>query len=562
MTPEESSEIQALRTVRDPALLPELRRIFRNAARVETLPGQSVSLWANDLPHPVLVVSRNPGGTLTFTDHPGRTGPHTNLIGSIKPPTKIPNSPVLLHNPLEPPDPTVMAYQEPRMSTMDLGARSAIRQAAALVQQHLDCPPPDHRLLVLGLWSIYTKLDPGDQRGTDDDALTQELQQAVRQLIDHRAWQLAARCHPTVHIERYNSVVTNLDHLQDLASSNPGAVGWLVAFQPLFPDPVEHPGQLIALARQSLQQAGLAPQHWRFAARSPIQTFHDLTHPAGAASPPLAAQLLNIMASADAHPATGILHMTLRANQVQQIHIQHTIHDQQVPVHTPVIQPTASQANHRKLLQLLFRESKRRLQQDPGDPQQEALIEEFTQASDYNNHLCLEDIPLRNTTWQGLNRASEQWHRHLQQEQIRRRWLHITTLNQNRCREWNSLLETQELEGCSAVPLTSERQLYEESITMRNCVVQYGFKCAAGDTRIFSVRRGTQHIATGEIQLHDQRWTVVQTRGPANHPADPEAITIMKLTALSYQQAWQEAGPQPHHNWHSNQPTEPGATDI
>jgi hypothetical protein len=79
--------------------------------------------------------------------------------------------------------------------------------------------------------------------------------------------------------------------------------------------------------------------------------------------------------------------------------------------------------------------------------------------------------------------------------------------------------------GFSFVALRTVDDFITESEMLENCLDQYADQLRAGQTAVFSIRRGARHVACVEIGLHDEEVTmptVVQLRALRNRRAPPE----------------------------------------
>ena len=129
-------------------------------------------------------------------------------------------------------------------------------------------------------------------------------------------------------------------------------------------------------------------------------------------------------------------------------------------------------------------------------------------------------------------------------------WASLMERRDNQYHQWDSLLGATVLGDLTMVPLTDERQLFEETSVMMHGVCLYGEKCALGEARIFSVRRQGQPDSTLELVPKDNRWVVAQIRGPRNIPASQDSREAADRLADQYTQAWQQT---PEHNsWQVN----------
>ena len=117
------------------------------------------------------------------------------------------------------------------------------------------------------------------------------------------------------------------------------------------------------------------------------------------------------------------------------------------------------------------------------------------------------------------------------------------------CLAWNSLVETVEHGKFTVSALTDHRQLYQESVEMTHAAVIYAEYCHLGRSRIFRIRRGEEHVATGELIQRDGVWTVSQVKGPGNRPVDQETTDAMEATARAYNEAWNDPESEGHQAW-------------
>ncbi|MEL6872304.1 MAG: PcfJ domain-containing protein, partial [Pseudomonadota bacterium] len=91
--------------------------------------------------------------------------------------------------------------------------------------------------------------------------------------------------------------------------------------------------------------------------------------------------------------------------------------------------------------------------------------------------------------------------------------------------------------GYRFVPLRSRQELLEEADVMDSCVGDYAHALAVGRCRLFSVRRGSQRVATLEVQPHDfhpGKPVVTQLRGPGNEDV-PDRVWAAVFTWLGRQ---------------------------
>lgn len=105
---------------------------------------------------------------------------------------------------------------------------------------------------------------------------------------------------------------------------------------------------------------------------------------------------------------------------------------------------------------------------------------------------------------------------------------------------WRSLLPPFHYLGLDVVPIESSRDLMEEAAAMCHCVYASAPRCREGLSRIFSLRKDGDWLATFEIALRDGRWRLVQVRGECN--ARPRSallcIYVARKAARRYNLIW------------------------
>ena len=84
------------------------------------------------------------------------------------------------------------------------------------------------------------------------------------------------------------------------------------------------------------------------------------------------------------------------------------------------------------------------------------------------------------------------------------------------------------------VPLRTFSCVLEEAKIMKNCLDCYGPKLAAGNTRLFGVRRSGRRIATVELNRDENDvWAVCQLKGPENSEVSTEVHKAVLSWAAS-----------------------------
>lgn len=124
------------------------------------------------------------------------------------------------------------------------------------------------------------------------------------------------------------------------------------------------------------------------------------------------------------------------------------------------------------------------------------------------------DAHQKRAGWQWIERQSNAWH----EQQARNE---ATTLY-----TWDSALGTYQDNGYDVVPLTSSEDLAAEGARMHHCVAAYAEYCHEGRSRIFSIRKNGEHLATAELVNNGLHWSLNQNRGPCNGHPGSDIIAI------------------------------------
>lgn len=122
------------------------------------------------------------------------------------------------------------------------------------------------------------------------------------------------------------------------------------------------------------------------------------------------------------------------------------------------------------------------------------------------------------TSWRTLCERQRRWH----QEQA---WKKAEEARANN-RTWPALLNAPLYEGnLVLVELSQSFDLFEEGTAMGHCVGSYVPRCLEGTSRIFSVRRGENRLATIELAFSPERgWFLAQCYGPRNAIITDKAV--------------------------------------
>ena len=368
---------------------------------------------------------------------------------------------------------------------------------------------------------IHTRLQDESRQppAPSDQKLSEQLLTAVASLLDQEVYDLADTVSNCVDIDTYNFVNSAKDTIQDLLHTNPGAVTWVMTNQRPAHAP-KHPGEFIATAKNTLIRHGLEPRNWRATAtispgvikaiNNPETEYH---HRYQTNNNRHKTFLLNVIAASHTRPspetASTALEIipSLLAYRTEDLLQEHQLR------------------NARTFLILLIRE---------GITQ---TTEEIISARDYLQHVNHNAGRINSTTWSGLCKASEAWHRDLRRSPIIDTWSYIIRQQQGFYQAWNTALPEHKDGEYTITPLSSEYELYQNSLDMEHCAVIYGRSCAQGTSRIFSISDSNGNkLATTEIQPHTDTWIPTQTRGKKNHPVSDDLNAVAQRLGHHYQE--------------------------
>ena len=515
---------QLARIILGPAM-EELETLLSRAVTVETTRNQ-VLLAVSGEREPALVLERGPDGSIQATGNgyftggmtlPGRNG------GNGEKDANCPTSRGMGAGAARRLTHRLLSENWER-----LGAREALR-------------PPTENAVGAAMRGLVDRLPQGAREGCGDEELTIRLQQAAAALTDEETWKMTSECTGRVEIPTYNRAVRARGPLAELMRTNPGAAAWYLCAPDHDQDQnqdekksrdgerseegVKHPGQVIKLARAAMLAGGMDPKSWRTASAMPAATARE-----AALSGAEGAWAVDAAARAQAVPSQEVMR---RAPEVLR-----NIAGSQRP-------GTGLQGNNAgRMLFLAFRESAELALERPGPGAQRELAHDMDDVTDYVRHLGAMGQEVNSKRWRGLRQASELWHRDQAAVNIHWQWRQIMQRNGGTYRSWESLVGETQSGDLALTPITDEHGLYRESLAMHHCVISYGDECARGTSRIFSVERDGEKIATGEITLRAGTWRERQTRGRKNHPAGPEAERAVRHAAREYNREYARAGPE------------------
>ena len=508
---------QELDTILDGPANHAVENALVNTLVIKTQYGKSTELWQAGTSHPVLSVWKTTDGTINYQAKE-----------------------YMVHGPL--PDPRDLHEFLPNWTTRGLKTEGATQAVEQYLKDHWQDltpnpktkPPTPQRINS----HIHRRLHDKSRkpRHTTDEELSEQLTKDIASILDQEVYDLANTVSHCVNIDTYNLVASAKETIRHLIKTNPGATTWVMTFQQPKHAP-EHPSEFITTAKNTLIRSGLDPRHWRATATLAPQVVKAINDTESKYHETYQNNhtdhktfVLNAMAASQTIPSPDTAKTALEIlpsllnHQPQNILSELSLH------------------NARTFLVLLIREGITH------------CSEEVTSAKDYLQHINRKPARINSTTWRGLCKASNTWHRDLRRTPIIETWNYIIHHQEGFYQAWHTELEQYSHGKYTVTPLSSEYDLYQESLDMEHCVIGYGARCAQGRSRIFSIAdtKGDK-LATTEIRPHAHTWTPVQTRGKRNHPVSEDIQELAQRVALHYQETCQEEQPSWWVNLHTGE---------
>ncbi len=342
----------------------------------------------------------------------------------------------------------------------------------------------------------------------------QRAEEALVAVLEPETHRLVRQVAAPTTLNRRNLAMMGWEPLLRLRKTSPTLLAWAMHAEQ-FPEPVPHPGELVKLVRSRMINSGLEPASWKtFVKTDPKWTKAMLKT---TCTREQMASMMNAVREAGTHPSAELAGRVNRALY-------------RVP------------ETHRAFLVLLYRESARRLELDPGDRQQEDLAGQAMDAWDYLVAMNREGITFRCRTWRRLCRHSDEWHQRMAAQDVEEQYRSLMEKQGGVEYAWDSLLPTvQEIQGLRVTHLGTQRELLEESALMKHCVSSYAERCQQGKSRIYGLDKEGRRCYTGEITRRGGVWQVNQVRGRKNGPPGNDARDVMNEIARRYTRAWREA---------------------
>ena len=433
--------------------------------------------------------------------------------------------------------------QRPEITMGPFASLTALRSIERAIREGCerrgDPAAGDQEALMRAAWELLSGLAPEDRTQADDVRMNLELQNALETVLDPGVMRRAEEeiqasrepawvnmKHREMTLNHYNLTAAGPELARELGKTNPGALRWMFAFCDV-DEEIRHPGQVIAEARRSMTANGLGPHAWKYAASLPENICRIVLSGLG---PETAAAMLSAMADSGKAPGEEA------ATRIKDDLIKTT-----VILHAG----DAGAARNPALRDNVVSAVTLALRGGGGHPGAVRPKQQVSDVADYIRSISRQDRRTASTTWNGLLKASERWHREQQAELARFRRENLAKRRGGRMLTWDSLLGEHEAMGFTVVPLTGELQLIEESETMLHCVADYAPQCVSGLSRLFSIRKNGCTQATAQIERgrepDSHTWRAAQTRGYRNRPAGGELLQVTRMIAERYGEACRQA---------------------
>lgn len=490
---------------------------------VDVEPATQVTVRLGSHSEPILQIRRRPHGTLE------KTSAHISDVRMYLP------------------DPAQMGRRQRRN---ELGIESRVRNMSGVAAARAVVTASDLKSNYEGMSYIRSAMTAwlrSVDRATADrirgNALYLMAQDGVRGLMDQQCHDLATDSNGRCRAPQYNRAVLTREAIVPVSASNPAAASWLLHGRRLDSEPMQHPGQIVAKARQEMEQVGVERSAWRTIRQLDPAIIEALQ--ARRTPNYLTALLLNACGRTHARPDVSAVEFAIATSSL----IRRRCDDFGPPRRADGPAQVDARRTVSRMVELLFRYADGRhaaevVSQEDED-EHAAGGARMIEVADYLTDLIGRGEPLRATTWNGLAKAVRRWHGQHQVDLAHRAAQREIDRRDGWVIAWNSLvdestLETPETRGLiRVVPLTSETELWDEGVHMSHCVGQYSRMCAAGGSRIYSIRRGGETLATAELRRDLGRWSGAQVRSAHNGSPPQEARMATAMMARAHQQEWE-----------------------
>lgn len=148
----------------------------------------------------------------------------------------------------------------------------------------------------------------------------------------------------------------------------------------------------------------------------------------------------------------------------------------------------------------------------------------------------------KKTTWASVSSKSDEWHERKAKE--REAQMLLIKMNQEKL-EWDSLINDCEINRISFSAIISYTRLYQESVDMHHCVIDYLENCLHGNYRVFHVEDEQSNRATLGIYLgrsnpksRINNWFIDQVQSECNEMTTKAIYNACEILVANYNKIW------------------------
>jgi hypothetical protein len=142
----------------------------------------------------------------------------------------------------------------------------------------------------------------------------------------------------------------------------------------------------------------------------------------------------------------------------------------------------------------------------------------------------LNKVPSANTkgaTWASLMRKQRVWHADYARQEVERR------RESGVCYGWVPYVQQLQLGELVAVSLNTSDDLWEEGAAQSHCVGGYDEHCYKNRSRIYSIRRNGERVATLEIRQSSKKLVIGQLYGAGNSRVTDKDVNLLAKRVLA-----------------------------
>jgi hypothetical protein len=142
----------------------------------------------------------------------------------------------------------------------------------------------------------------------------------------------------------------------------------------------------------------------------------------------------------------------------------------------------------------------------------------------------LQRVPTASTkgaTWNSLMRKQHVWHMEEARKEVERR------KEAGGCVAWAPIIQSVQQDDLEAVSLNNSDELWEEGAAQVHCVGGYDERCYHNYSRIYSIRRNGERLATMELRFDNGKLTIGQLYGQGNTVIKDKSVNLFAKKVLS-----------------------------